>query len=199
MTNRLVKSVGVLLAAGAGSRFAPCVPGAKLNAVIDGVTVGRRSLQTLAAVADHVIVATRALDSELANVARASGATVLVPKDFDKGMGYSLAAVASRALLDYNDAQTMLVALADMPWVREATIRRVLDTAASNDTITQPRYAGQPGHPIAFPRAFWGQLCTLTGDVGARSVITAHQATVRYLDVDDPGVLRDVDRPEDVR
>jgi len=61
-----------------------------------------------------------------------------------------------------------------------------------------PQHDGRQGHPVLFGRDFWAALSRLTGDEGARSVVRAHPASCIRLDVEDPGVLQDVDRPDAV-
>lgn len=55
---------------------------------------------------------------------------------------------------------------------------------------------GRQGHPVVFGRTFWPELMRLTGDEGARSVLRSHRDCCVLLEVDDAGVLRDVDTPD---
>jgi molybdenum cofactor cytidylyltransferase len=193
-----IRSVGVLLAAGAGTRFAPNRPGAKLESIVDGVAIGKRAFLAISEATDAMIVAVRSTDDELARTAAQSGALVLVPPRFEEGMGYSLAAAVKLAIAKFAEAETLVVGLGDMPWIRESTVRTIVDTALTDRAITQPRFAGDPGHPVAFPRGHWSALARCEGDVGARQLLAEYQANILYIDVDDVGVLRDVDRPEDL-
>jgi molybdenum cofactor cytidylyltransferase len=59
----------------------------------------------------------------------------------------------------------------------------------------QPRYEDTPGHPVGFSREFFAELLDLDGDEGARSVVRAHRDVVEFVDVDDPGVVTDLDQP----
>jgi molybdenum cofactor cytidylyltransferase len=192
------RSVGVLLAAGAGTRFDAHQPGAKLDHTIDGVSIGRRAFLSLLNATDAMIVAVRSMTTDLAQCANDSGAIVIVPERYSEGMGYSLAACARTAISQCAAAEVLVIALGDMPWLRETTVVQVVRTALTGQTIVQPRYAKQLGHPIAFPRRYWQQLAECEGDVGAKALLTQHRAEVRYLDVDDDGILRDVDRPQDI-
>jgi molybdenum cofactor cytidylyltransferase len=194
----LVRSVGVLLAAGAGTRFDADHPGAKLDHTINGVSIGRRAFLSLFDATDAMIVAVRSMATDLAQYANDSGAIVIVPERYGEGMGYSLAACARAAISQCAAAEVLVIALADMPWLRETTVVQVVETALTGQSIVQPQFAKQPGHPIAFPRRYWQQLAQCEGDVGAKALLTQHRAEVCYVDVDDDGVLRDVDRPQDI-
>jgi molybdenum cofactor cytidylyltransferase len=211
---RTVQTVAVLLAAGQGSRFDPLRPGAKLDHLIDGASVGRRAFESLKPAVDVVIVAVRSAQSEIARFAQSQGATVVLPSaEFDlnsvgEGMGYSLAAAARYALKNYPKASTMLVALADMPWLLTETTRRVAEQAhrythnhlnTEEHYIVRPRYQNNPGHPIAFSRSLWPELCECRGDSGARGIIEHHRASLCWIDVNDAGVIRDVDVIADTR
>lgn len=208
-----MRTVAVLLAAGLGTRFDPLRPGAKLESCIGGVTVGQRALTSLMPAVDAVIVAVRSADSDLSRFASAHGCHVVRPSDaFDvaklgEGMGYSLAAAARHATSHFSAADVLIVALADMPWLRTESARSIVDLAQlqvrasaykNEHCIVRPRYRNTPGHPIAFSRSLWNELSQCSGDVGAKAVIDRHRACVRWFDTDDAGVVRDVDIVEDL-
>ncbi len=113
----------------------------------------------------------------------------------DDGMGASIAC-AVRAT---PDAAAWIVALADMPWIKPSTIARVVAAVAEGVPVVAPFHAGERGHPIGFGRTCQTALLALTGDEGAKSVVAAHHDRVVRIDVDDPGILRDVDVPTDLR
>lgn len=82
----------------------------------------------------------------------------------------------------------------DHPAVRVETLRRLI---AAQGEVIQPRYRGAGGHPPLIARALWPRLAAC-GDApdGARGVLRA--ARVTTVEVDDPGVVRDVDTPADL-
>jgi len=191
-----MRIVGILLAAGRGERFG----GDKLGALLRsgphaGLTVGVAACRTLRAAVDPVVAVVRAGDVSLAAALAREGAQVVVAGRADDGMGASLAAgvAAARAADGY------VVALADMPWVAPATIRAVAEALRDGASIAAPRHRGARGHPVGFGAAHRDELAALAGDRGARAILDARAAAVRYVDVDDPGTLRDVDVPADLR
>lgn len=111
------------------------------------------------------------------------------------GMGHSLAAGAS-ALVELGWSHPVLVALADMPLVRESSLQALC--SATGGDVVQPTYRGQPGHPVRFPADLLPALARLTGDEGARSVLSGNPDRLTRLSLDDPGVLADIDRPADL-
>ena len=48
---------------------------------------------------------------------------------------------------------------------------------------------------MGFARGYGGELAALTGDAGARAILERERAQLTVIDVDDAGVLRDVDTP----
>jgi molybdenum cofactor cytidylyltransferase len=93
------------------------------------------------------------------------------------------------------DADGWAVALADMPWIAAATIRRVVDALQHGADTVAPTYRGARGHPVGFARRHLAALLALTGDTGARVLLRAEAHAVTLIDVDDPGIVRDVDTP----
>jgi molybdenum cofactor cytidylyltransferase len=206
--------IGLLLAAGAGTRFGGAYPGAKLDQLIDGVPVGVRSFENLASVCDAMVVVVRDDVSQLARHADSRGALVVVNDAPERGLGRSMALGAETILAQYADALFIWAAMADMPWVEKATFQQLHDisrgdTPISPKTIVQPidvktnqgtnqRAAEKPGHPVLFGRAHWQALTLLDGDTGARRLIAAHRDCVVRLEIEDSGVWRDVDTADDL-
>lgn len=113
-----------------------------------------------------------------------------------QGMGHSLAAGAERLLAE-SGAEAVAIFLADMPLIRRDSLETLL-RHASADNIVLPSYQGKRGHPVLFGRAFWPQLATLSGDTGAKPVLLQHPEAVRIVELNDPGVLQDIDTPADL-
>ncbi len=194
-----MRIVGVLLAAGRGVRYG----GAKLLAplprashgVSAGTPIGAASALHLVAALNDVVAVVRPGDSLLEHALSATGARVVVCERADEGMGTSLAC-GVRACVD---ADGWIVALGDMPWIAPATIAAVGAALHAGAQIVAPACCGQRGHPVGFAKPYGAALLQLNGDEGARSVVRARQWAVQQIDVDDPGVVGDVDRVEDLR
>jgi molybdenum cofactor cytidylyltransferase len=184
-----MRIVGILLAAGQGSRFG----GDKLLAKLaSGTPVGVQAARNLIAVIDEVIAVVRPDDEVLRQALAATGARVEPCPRAHEGMGASLA----HGVQATRDADGWVVALGDMPNVQPATITRIREGLASGAEIVAPCFRGSRGHPVAFGRCHRDALCALGGDAGAREMLrTAHERIV-LVDCDDPGVLADVDTPE---
>jgi molybdenum cofactor cytidylyltransferase len=183
--------VGVLLAAGSASRFG----GGKLLAPLeDGTPLGVRALINLAACVDCVAAVVRHGDDVLARALADHGASVTVCPYAANGMGHSLAwAIRATPL-----AKAWVVALADMPWIGNTTLRRVVDALEAGADLVAPLHQGARGHPVGFSRRHFGELATLTGDEGAKDVVRRHAQALQLIETDDAGVIRDVDTPADL-
>ncbi|HKP65764.1 MAG TPA: nucleotidyltransferase family protein [Casimicrobiaceae bacterium] len=194
-----MRIVGILLAAGEGSRFG----GDKLLAPLGSQRTPQHGIEPvgvvaarnlLAALPDSIAVV-RPHDAALSASLSAAGVRTIKCENASTGMGASLACGVAAS----EDAGGWVIALADMPWIRPATIRLVVDAIASGADIAAPTLRGARGHPVGFARAHRAALTSLTGDAGARSLIDRNAASVTWIDVDDEGVLRDVDTRMDLR
>jgi molybdenum cofactor cytidylyltransferase len=141
-----------------------------------------------------VIADVRPHDDALAALFAIEGARVIRAARAHEGMGASLAAGVAAA----PDADGWLVALADMPWIAPATHARVAAGLRDGASIVAPHCNGRRGHPVGFAAALCGELLALGGDEGARRVLEAHRDALTPIEVDDAGVLRDVDQPGDL-
>jgi len=90
------------------------------------------------------------------------------------------------------------VGLADMPFIRPETIRTVAKALHDGAAIAAPSFQGRRGHPVGFARRFYEELSSLHGDNGARQFLEQHPEWVKVFEVDDPGVVRDIDEPSDL-
>jgi molybdenum cofactor cytidylyltransferase len=127
-----------------------------------------------------------------------TGVRVLVNADADEGMGRSLS-VGARALPPDTDA--VVVGLADMPDVSSATINALVAAwrPLGPQGIVAPVFDGRRGHPVVLGAFYIPALCCLGGDRGARSILQEYADNLTLVDVNDPGVLIDIDVPEDLR
>jgi molybdenum cofactor cytidylyltransferase len=183
--------VGVLLAAGRGERFG----GDKLLAPLpDSTPIGVAACRQLVAALPDTIAVVRPGDVRLAELLRDCGARTLECPLAASGMGHSLACAINAS----RDAAGWVVALADMPWVRASTIATLADALREGAPMAAPAFNGRRGNPVGFSSAYADVLANLEGDRGARDLVARAAGLLRVLDVDDDGVLRDVDRAADV-
>lgn len=92
----------------------------------------------------------------------------------------------------------VLSTLVDVPGVRSSTVSAIIAAAlGSHLRAIRPRHAGRHGHPVVWHRDVLPLLEAADPALGARGVMRtlAAEGAVLDLDVDDAGVLTDVDTP----
>lgn len=181
----------ILLAAGAGSRFG----GDKLlHPLPDGIAIGAHAARNLIEAGLDVVAVVKWGDFPLEGLLEQSGCHVTMFEQAARGMGASLAhGVAQR-----RGADGWVVALADMPHIKSATIEMVARELAMGADLVAPVFQGQRGHPVGIGKRFLIELLALDGDAGARDIIATHKDEIKLIECDDPGILHDVDKPEDL-
>jgi molybdenum cofactor cytidylyltransferase len=187
----------LILSAGRSSRMGrtkallPCPP--------SGVSFVRHlATALLAGGAADVIVVGRPGHAELEHeVAEVTGRIRYVENPTaDDGQLSSLLAGLNAA--DRPGVRGVLVAPVDIPLVLASTVGSLLSVfASSHAPIVRATHGGVHGHPVVFSRAVFDELRRADPSRGAKVVVRAHEDAIINVEVDDPGVLRDVDTPED--
>lgn len=181
----------ILLAGGSAARFG----GDKLlHPLEDGVAIGAHAARNLIAAGLEVVAVVRAGDFPLYDMLEQEGCSVTFFQHAAQGLGASLAHGVDAA----RSADGWLIALGDMPRIRPGTIRRLEQALAEGAAIVAPVYRGERGHPVGFSAQFRDELMALSGDSGARAVLDRHRDKISLVDCDDPGVLFDIDRQDDL-
>jgi molybdenum cofactor cytidylyltransferase len=192
--------VGLLLAAGRGTRFDPSGQTSKLLVAAPagphaGTPLALAAARTLRAALLEVVAVVRPPDTpaqrQLHRLLGDAGCRLAINDRADEGIGGSIAAGVRAS----SDVAGWLVALADMPAVAPATIGAVRDALAAGALSAAPMHQGRRGHPVGFAARLRPLLLALHGDEGARSVLAAHPPL--QIAVDDPGCLLDLDSTSD--
>lgn len=97
-------------------------------------------------------------------------------------------------------AEAFFVVLGDQPFVSPITMDRlVAEWRSSGAKIVVPMFNGHRGNPVLLDRALAAEAERLSGDEGFRPLFAAHADDLREVPVEDPGILFDVDTPDQVR
>ncbi len=191
----MAKLGAVILAAGAGTRLG----GAAKALLPHAAHGGRTYLEVIAGtarvvgLADGVVVVGPPYGDAVAGHARALGLRVAVNGEPARGMASSVA--IGFAAIAEGDADAAWLWPVDHPDVREASLAR-LAAALEGHEVAQPRFEGRGGHPPLIARAAWPRLVECAAAPGGARAVLAEMDVVA-IEVDDPGVVRDVDTPED--
>ena len=182
----------IVLAAGASRRMGQPKPLVSLG----GRTILQRTLDHLrAAQVDEIVVVLGHRAGDILPTLRGLGCRVVINPQHTLGMSSSirrgLQAVHPRS-------RAVLVTLGDQPYIGPRVIDRLVKVFhRDRRSIVVPVFRGQRGHPVLFGREIWPRLQALTGDVGGKELLHRHPEDVCEVEVDDRGVLVDIDRPED--
>lgn len=189
---------GLLLAAGRGLRFDPAGNQNKLLQITaNGQLVFENSARNLLAVLPDslaILSATSSINTLelLSSTLQKTGCRLTVCPNAEQGMAASLV----HGLQQSADYAGWIIALADMPYIKPDSIKKLLYTMQAGTDIGVLVYQGQRGNPVGFSRKYLDQLLALSGDQGARKLLQQHLVT--EIAVDDPGILHDIDVPEDL-
>jgi len=85
----------------------------------------------------------------------------------------------------------------DIAAIKPTSITALLVAHRSDpDVLLRPSYKERGGHPLLLPRSFWSAVLDFQGSGGLRAALAGE--AISNVSVDDPGVLLDADRPEDI-
>lgn len=165
---RSTDAVGVVLAAGAGTRMGR--PKA-LVADADGSWLRRAVTVLSEGGCGQVVVVLGAMADRASALLEDLDVSVVVAEDWADGLGASLAA-GLRALGEHRGA-VAVVTLVDLPDLVPAVVDRLLARAGTaEDILARASYDGRPGHPVLLGRRHWPPLLAeLHGDAGARDYL----------------------------
>lgn len=179
----MARIAAVLLAAGLSSRFGQAD---KLLAPLDGLALAQHAAGALTQLPLHArLVVTRDVGMDW------PGFGIVANDRPEAGLSRSLAlgVTAARAL----DAEAVLVALADMPFVPAAHFVALIGRFSGPASLVASMAGADPMPPALFGSDWFGELESLRGDRGARALLRNAdlvRAPAQWL--------VDIDRPEDL-
>ena len=99
------------------------------------------------------------------------------------------------------DAGAVLIALGDQPQIELRVVQAVVRASREGDRgIVIPISGGKRGHPVLINLSrYQDEILALSGDEGLKPVMRGHPHDTLEVPVDDEGILRDLDTPEDYR
>ena len=185
--------VAIVLAGGSGSRMGGSKPLIRLGDlpllrhVIDRLKESK---------VDDVVVVLGHRSAAIRKAVSLEDVRVVENPDYADGMSTSIR-TGLRAVKD--DAEAALIVLADQPLISSKTINRLVDYFLERKPgIVTPVFRGFRGNPVLIARRLFPEMARITGDIGCRAIFDDHPTEIDTVDVDDPGVLIDIDTPEDL-
>jgi len=185
----------VILAAGTSSRMGQ----AKQLLPLGGTTVLARTIDNVrsAGLVEMVLVLGASAEAIRRQLPRSllEGLKVVVNQAYRQGMASSL-----RQGLSALDPQTgaALIILGDQPFVRPQTLHQIMaGYHRSGAQIVIPSHQGKRGNPVLLSRSVFPEVMALEGDTGCRAIFPNHLDAILKLEVEDPGILLDIDNQDD--
>ena len=185
----------IVLAAGRSSRLAPAN---KLFELIDGAPIVRRVAGiALASGAGPVIVVTGFDAARVANAVHNLKVTIVHNATFEEGLSSSLRAGLSALP---SDSDGTLILLGDMPATESSDLEALMAAFAAKDrqAICVPVRHGRRGNPVLWGAAYFAEMMSLSGDVGAKPLMARHTEHVTEVAAGSDGIFADVDTPSDL-
>jgi molybdenum cofactor cytidylyltransferase len=183
---------GVILAAGLSSRMERPKP--LLN--VGAMTFLERAVATLrVAGCRRTYVVVNANDDDTCQAASGLGVDVVM-NEYPESEPIDSLRLVLEQLPD--DAAAVLVLPVDLPLIAEETVTAIVRSFRENPgPLILPFHNGVAGHPVLIGRDLFGDIMTRPFDEGLRSLIMESARTLREVKVVDPGILIDIDTPDD--
>lgn len=188
--------IGILLAAGFSRRFGAADK--LLQILPDGRPIAVAAAENLIKAIPLTIAVLRPENTALANLLENAGLKIVFCSSQETEMADSLSAAVRYSAQFSESSVGFVIALADMPYIKPDTIEAIAHATNAGAAIVAPVYQGKRGHPVGFCAKFRNELEQLTGDEGARAILKRHADQIELLECNDPGVLADIDTPQDL-
>ena len=192
-----MSTAAIVLAAGRGSRLGGTTP--KPLVSLGNQALLCRTLSNYLALASSldsiIVVLGYGAEEVQAQLPRDQRLKVVINPAWSQGLSSSLR-VGVEALEP--SVTTVLLGLGDMPWIPPPVLKQILTASTQGNRLVAPYFQGRRGHPVAFPQRFFAELRSLSGDRGGASLLETHRDELLAIEVEEPGVLRDLDFARDI-
>lgn len=145
---------------------------------------------------EDILVVTGGAREQVESVISHFKVIAIYNEQFTQGDMLSSIQCGIRALT--HQTQAVLIGLGDQPQVQVGSVRAVCDAyRESKSNIVVPSFNMRRGHPWLVGRSLFDGLMAIKPPQSPRFFLNAHLRQIQYVNVDDPGILADLDTPED--
>lgn len=185
---------GIVLAAGQATRFGATK---QLMPWKDSTLVERAAHVALDAGLHSVVVVT----GHDADPVRAAVAGLPVQVVFNPEFAVGLSTSVRKGIAALPEGfSAALFLMADQPGVTSEVVRALVQTHRETlAPIVLPTYQGRRGNPVLFDKSLFDELTRIEGDIGGRMLLEKYAGSLARVPVEDPGILEDIDTPEDLQ
>jgi molybdenum cofactor cytidylyltransferase len=194
---------GVILAAGESARMGtdkallPWPPQVEGQAPSPDTFLSA-AIRSLILATDFVVVVAGKNEAAVTPIAYASGASVRINPEPNRGQFSSLQVGLHEVLNRGRDAA--IITLVDRPPVGSATVqllRDAFEAAPPNIWAVVPEISGKHGHPYLVGRELMEAFLQAPASGSARDIEHRYQDHIQYVTVDDPFAAMNINTPED--
>jgi molybdenum cofactor cytidylyltransferase len=192
-----IRTAGIIPAAGTSARMGRL----KQLVLIEGQTIlGRVIKAALDSDLERIVVVlgfgADEIQRVLGELLMHPNLTVVVNRQYRAGLAGSLQAGLKPVMDDYN---TVMILLADHPFIESAMINRVLNRFQNSaKDLCLCTHRGRRGHPACLRRRFFPEIMALSGDIGARNIFADHPNQVLEVELESDRYFMDVDTLADL-
>lgn len=157
-----------------------------LGKVIENVTASR---------VDHTLVVLGAEKDKIGELLNGYRVSSCYNVNYNEGM---LSSVKCGIKHLPENCRAFLVFQGDQPMILPSTTDKLIEAYLKSEKgIMMPVFNKKKGHPLLIDSRFIANVEQLDNDHGLRVLAEKMPGEVSLIDVDDPGILRDFDTPED--
>lgn len=188
------KIAALILAAGKSQRFGS----PKVLASFNGIPFLRRMRIQLqqAGITDLFLILGFQAERIIPQLPDSEHFNLVINPDYELGQFFSLR-MGLQALPEEVDA--VLMCLIDQPHIRAETYRALLQSSRENkNAVIIPTFQGKGGHPIVLPSSLFRAILAAPEHFTLRDVLAQNKGRTLRVEVNDAGILKDIDTPADL-
>lgn len=159
-------------------------------------TLLEHHIMTLLQTDRRVIVVVGANHDLIVPVIKEMNISIVFNREWEQGMGRSIAAGIENIRNSYPEADSALITLPDQPLIPANHYRNMINEFCPGEemVVVSVTASGYEGVPVLFDRYYFSELEKLTGNQGARIVFQQHRSKLRFVRCDE--ITNDIDTPE---
>jgi molybdenum cofactor cytidylyltransferase len=159
---------------------------------LDGETFLDRLIRLFSEVAIPPIVVLGPQAAQIqSGLQRGAQAAFVVNPDPERGMLSSLQCGLQAVP---PEAEAVMFTPVDHPNLERSTLEKLIGNfKTARAPVIVPEFQGEHGHPVLIARALMAELLALPATAQASDVIHRYRNQTRYISVDDPAVITDID------
>ena len=116
----------------------------------------------------------------------------------DYATGEMLSSIQCALRIMQENSEATLIGLGDQPQIQEGSVRLICEEYRDHTSpLIVPSFQMRRGHPWLVARPLWTEILSLRPPESTRDFLNRHANEIRYVSVNTPSILADLDTPED--